>query len=104
MMSHHSIRYFENGISFGCVGSTSLLFLLGFLLLGFLFAIIIVRVVYPVKHIKEILFGHYKTVLTHFCLIRHLYMKNIFFSNALKKIESVELYGILAIIVVAVDE
>jgi len=31
-------------------------------------------------------------------------MKNIFFSNALKKIESVELYGILAIIVVAVDE
>jgi len=60
--------------------------------------------VYPVEHIKKILFGHYKTILPHFCLIRHLYMKNIFFSNALKKIESVELYGILAIIVVAVDE
>jgi len=59
MISHHSIRYFENGISFGCVGSTSFLFLLGFLLLGFLFAMVIVRVVYPVEHIKEILFSHY---------------------------------------------
>jgi len=31
-------------------------------------------------------------------------MKNNFFSNALKNIESVETYGILAIIVVRVDE
>ena len=58
MISHHSILYFENGMSFGYVGSTSCLFLLGFLLLGFLSAIVIVRVVYPVKHIKEIFFGH----------------------------------------------
>ena len=35
---------------------------------------------------------------------RHLYRFFIFFSNALKNIESVELYGISSIIVVAVGE
>ena len=58
-ISNHSIRYFEYGIGF-FLALVTLVFLLGFFLFMFFSSVVIIRIMYPVEHIKKILLGHCK--------------------------------------------